>query len=85
VCVDLFHGYSVDGTTGGDTSFSTIQVEWMVILLMERRVVTHHSVRLVRVMAFDVEHITWGTFSSPSEGCWDTNIRVHWLCRAREL
>ena len=29
---------------------------------------THHSVPLVRVMAFDVEHITCGTLSSPSEG-----------------
>ena len=38
------------------------------IRMMEQRVVTHHSVRLVRVMAFDVEHITCGTLSSPSEG-----------------
>ena len=30
--------------------------------------VTHHSVCLVRVMAFDVEDITCGTFSSPIEG-----------------
>ena len=29
---------------------------------------THHSVPLVRVMAFDVEHITCGTLSSLSEG-----------------
>ena len=29
---------------------------------------THHSVPLVRVMAFDVEHITCGTFPSLSEG-----------------
>ena len=29
---------------------------------------THHSVPLVRVMAFDVEQITCGTLSSPSEG-----------------
>ena len=34
---------------------------------MEHRVVTYHSVRLVRVMALDVEHTTCGTFSSPSE------------------
>ena len=44
-----------------------IQVEWMVIRLMEHPVVTHLSVRLVRVMASDVEHIACGTFSSPSE------------------
>ena len=53
---------------GGDTSFSTIQDEWMVILLMEHQVVTRHSVCLFLVVAFDVEHITCGTFSSPSEG-----------------
>ena len=43
-------------------------VEWMIVLLTEQRAVTHHSVRLVRVMALDVEHIICGTFSSPSEG-----------------
>ena len=43
-------GYSVDGTTGGDTSFGTIQVEWMVILLMKHRVLTLHSLLLVRAM-----------------------------------
>ena len=31
-------------------------------------ITSHHSEPLVRVMAFDVEHITFGTFSSPSEG-----------------
>ena len=35
----------------------------MVIRLMK-----HHSVPLVRVIAFDVEQITCGTLSSPSEG-----------------
>ena len=40
-----------NGTTGGDTSFSAIQVEWMVILFMEQRVVTHLSVCHVRVVA----------------------------------
>ena len=44
-----------------------LQVEWMVIQLMEHRVVTHLSVCVVRVMASDVEHNTCGTFSSPSE------------------
>ena len=44
-----------------------IQVEWTVIRLMEHRVVTRHSVRLGRIMAFDVEHITCGTSSSPFE------------------
>ena len=39
----------------------------MVIRLMKQRVVTHLSVCHVRVVAFDVEHITCGTFSSPSE------------------
>ena len=40
-----------------------IRVEWMVFLVMEQRVVTHHSVCLGQVMAFDVEHITCGTIS----------------------
>ena len=48
------------------------RVEWMVIRLMEQRVVTH---RLGRVMALDVEHITCGTFSSgvgsPTSACID--------------
>ena len=44
------------------------------------RVVTHHSVRLVGVMAFDVEHITCGTFSSgvgsPTSACIDCGTHV---------
>ena len=37
-------------------------VEQLALRLMEQRVVIYYSVRLVRVMAFDVEHITCGTF-----------------------
>ena len=47
---------------------SVFQLGWMVIRLMGHRVVTFLSARLVRVMAFAVEHIICGTFSSPSEG-----------------
>ena len=48
---------------------------------------THHSVRLVRVSASDVEHITCGTFSSPSEGVGATTFAftgfvVHASCDA---
>ena len=43
------------------------QLEWMVTRLMEHRVVANLAVRLFRVMASAVEHITCETFSSPSE------------------
>ena len=56
----------------------------MVILFMEQRVVTHHSVCLGHVMAFDVEHITCGTFSegvgSPTSACIDCGM--HAICDA---
>ena len=59
----------------------------MVIRLVEQRVVTHHSVRLVRVKAFDVEHIAYGTFlslpegvGSPTSSCIDCG--VHASCDA---
>ena len=61
-----------------------IRVEGVVIRLMEQRVVTYHSVRLVQVMAFDVEHITCGTFSPgvgfPTSACIDCG--VHASCDA---
>ena len=41
-------GYSVDGTPGGDTSFSSIQVEWMVILLMGSSLFAFGSLLFVR-------------------------------------
>ena len=45
-----------------------IRVELKAVRFMEKRLVIHHSVRLVRVVALDVEQLTCGTFSSPSEG-----------------
>ena len=41
---------------------------WMAIRRMEQWVVTHLSVRLVRVMVLDFELITFGSFSLPSNG-----------------
>ena len=41
------------------------------------RMMEHHSVPLVRVMAFDFELITCGTLSSPSEGVSPTTSVFH--------
>ena len=50
----------------------------MVIRLVEQRVVTPHSGRLVGVMALDVEQITCGSFSLPSNGVASpTSASVH--------
>ena len=58
------------------------RVEMLALRLMEQRVVTFFSVRLVRATAFDVEHITCDTFppgvGSPTSACID-------LWHAREL
>ena len=56
----------------------------MALRLMEQRVVTFYSVLLVRVMPFDVEHKTCGTFSPgvglPTSACIDCG--VHASCDA---
>ena len=60
------------------------RVQLMALRLKEQRVDTYHSVRLVRVMAFDVEHITCGTFSpgvgTSTSACIDCG--VHASCDA---